>query len=53
MIEHFGELIMLLHQGLRHIKAWFMLYSIHLLESCYILQMVAVGHLGKIKCWKS
>ena len=53
MIERFGELIMLLHQGLQHIKAWFMLYSIRLQVQCYIQVMALVGVISKIRCWKS
>ena len=53
MIERFGELIMLLHQGLQHIKAWFMLYSIRSQVQCCIQVMALVGAISKIKCWKS
>ena len=53
MIERFGGLIMLLHQGPQHIKAWFMLYSIRLQVQCYIRVMAHVGVISKIRCWIS
>jgi len=45
-----GKILLRLHQGHCHIKAWYMLFSTPLLVSFYILQSRHVGGIHKILC---
>ena len=39
------------HQELRHIKVWSMLYNIHLPAKCCILPFLHAGDMTKVQCW--
>ena len=45
-----GEMIILVHQELRHTKVWSMLYNIHLPAKCCILQFLHAGDMTKAQC---